>query len=279
MKTVIAFIVDPLLLLGLVILGIVAGILGALLGVGGGIIFIPVLTIVYGLTPVSAAALSLVGIIAISSWGSAIYLNKGVPNIRIGLMLEIGGVTGAIIGAMVAVYLEDWILMAVFSVVMIFSAYRMIRNGGSENIPENGDGEFEYNDLKCGETVCYDVEHKTGGTIGSMFAGMISSLTGVGGGVIKVPIMNIYMKMPIKAAAATSSYSLGITAFSGAVVYLIHGSVPLGMAAFLIIGSVIGAEAGTRISARIDASSLKKYFSLLLMASAVLMLLHAGGYV
>lgn len=270
---------DPILLLGLVILGIIAGILGALLGVGGGIIFIPALTIVYGLTAVSAAALSLVGIIAISSWGSAIYLNKGVPNIRIGLMLEIGGVAGAIIGAMIAVYLEDWILIAVFSAVMLFSAYRMIKNGGSDYTLENEDGEFEYNDLKCGESVCYDVEHKAGGTVGSIFAGMISSMTGVGGGVIKVPIMNIYMKMPIKAAAATSSYSLGITAFSGAVVYLIHGSIPLELAAFLIIGSVIGAEAGTSISARIDASSLKKYFSLLLIASAALMLLRAGGYI
>lgn len=279
MTIIIASVMDPLLLLGLVILGIVAGILGALLGVGGGIIFIPILTIIYGLTPVSAAALSLVGIIAISSWGSAIYLNKGVPNIRIGLMLEIGGVAGAIIGAMIAVYLEDWILISVFSAVMFFSAYRMIKNGGSDDTLENDDGEFEYNDLKCGESICYDVEHKAGGTVGSVFAGMISSMTGVGGGVIKVPIMNICMKMPIKAAAATSSYSLGITAFSGAIVYLIHGSVPLELAAFLIIGSVIGAEAGTRISARIDASSLKKYFSLLLMASAALMLLHAGGYV
>jgi len=270
---------EPLLLFGLVLLGIIGGILGTVLGVGGGIVFIPVLTILYGLTPVSAAALSLVGIITVSSWGAAVYLKKGVPNIRIGLLLEIGGVTGAIIGASVAVYLQDWVLMIAFSIVMLFSAYRMALSGSRDDTPENCEGEFDYYDMKCCETMRYDVEHKAGGTVSSVLAGIVSSMTGIGGGVIKVPIMNVYMKMPIKAAAATSNYSLGITAFSGAMVYLLLGAVPLEMAAFLIVGSAVGAEAGTRISSRIDASSIRKYFSLLLMASAVFMILHAGGYV
>lgn len=257
----------------------VAGILGSLFGIGGGIIFVPVLTIAYDLGPVNAAALSLVGIVAISSWGAAMYMEIGLPNVRIGLMMELGAVTGAMIGALAAAYLEDWLLMLIFSVVMVFSAYRMMFSKGEERPDCSAEKEFEYTSPKTGEVVCYGVENRVGGTVGSVMAGAVSSLTGVGGGVIKVPIMNLYMKMPVRVATATSSYTLGITAFGGAIVYLLMGSVPIEMAAFLVIGSITGSYLGVIVSERLDASSLRRYFSIVLVISAALVLLQAGGII
>ena len=269
---------DPSVMVGLILLGIVAGILGSLFGVGGGIIYIPVLTIVFGLSATEAAAISLIGIIATSAGASAYYAEKGVANVRIGLYLELGTAVGAIAGAFLAAYIQDWILMVIFSLFLFVNAGRMILSKGRDcetKDPESA--EFTYTDLKTGEIHGYDLEHKTAGTALCVIAGAYSSMTGVGGGVIKVPVMNNLMGVPMKAATATSSYMIGITAFSGAVVYLITGSVLLDYAAFVAIGSFVGMIVGTRISRIFDTASMKKYFSIVLIASSISMLLKAGG--
>lgn len=265
-------------MIGLILLGVVAGVLGSLFGVGGGIVYIPVLTIIYNLPATEAAAISLIGIIATSAGASAYYAEKGVANIRIGLYLEIGTAIGAIAGALVAAYIQDWILMVVFSVFLFINAARMILSKGRDcETKDPKDAEFDFVDLKTNETLGYDLEHKTAGTVICIAAGAYSSMTGVGGGVIKVPVMNNFMGVPLKAATATSSYMIGITAFSGAVIYLITGNVLLDYAAFVAIGSFLGMVVGTRISKKFDTAALKKYFSIVLIASALSMLLKAGG--
>ena len=184
---------------------------------------------------------------------------------------------GAIVGAFVAVMIEDWILMVVFSVFLLINAYRMVRSRGRDCGSAEGEHEFWFTDMKSGERIGYDVSHKAGGTIACIAAGAYSSMTGVGGGVIKVPIMNAYMGVPLKAATATSSYMIGITAFSGAIIYLLSGQILLEYAAYVAIGAYIGMFAGTHISKYFDTASLKKYFAIVLVASAVSMLLEAGG--
>lgn len=263
--------------MGLVIVGVVAGVLGTLFGLGGGIVIIPCLTILYGFGAAVAAAVSLIGIIAISSGGTSFFLKNNIANVRLGLFLEIGTTIGAVCGALVAAYLADWLLMTLFALVMGFSAYRMFISAcGDDGRCE--DGKYCYHDFKEDCDIQYNVENRGAGFGACIAAGAVSSMTGVGGGAIKMPVMNLAMKVPIKAAAGTSSYMIGITAFAGSVVYFLAGKVPVVEAGFVIFGAIIGAFVGTQVSKRIDFISMKKYFSVVMIFSAVSVLLKAGGY-
>lgn len=273
---------DPLILIGLMVMGLGAGVLGAMFGLGGGIIFVPVLMLVFGLAPTEAVAISLIGIIAGSVGASTVFVDRGLSNVRLGLLLEITTAAGAIVGAIVATYLEEWILMVIFAIIVYFSGYRMLRNPETVVPPkEDAQGRyaFTYHDETGPETVDYEVQHVGGGMALCTVAGMISSMTGVGGGMVKVPLMNIYMHVPIKAASATSSYMIGITAFSGAITYLLGGQVLLEYAAGVAIGAFLGALAGTVITRRVQARHLRKYFSVVVFVMATLVLLQALGVI
>lgn len=271
---------DPITLIALLAVGGSAGFLGAMFGLGGGFIFVPVLMLVFDLAPAEAAAVSLVGIIAGSVGASTVFVDKGLSNVRLGLLMEITTAAGAIIGAFVATLLQDWILMVIFSIVVFYSGIRMILNPERivEPSEENpGPLSFEYKDESMDETIRYEPQHVKGGMALCTAAGMISSMTGVGGGAVKVPLMNIYMHVPIKAASATSSYMIGITAFSGAITYFLGGQLLLGFAAAVALGAFMGSVIGTGVARKINAKHLKKYFSILLFVVATLVLLQAGG--
>ena len=268
---------DPLIiLLGLVILGLCSGLFGALFGLGGGVIFVPIL-LLSGVadSATQAVAMSLTGIIAGSVGASTVLVDKGLSNVRLGLMLEITTCIGAIIGAIVATYLESWILMVLFSVIIIYSGLRMIVN--PERTVEPSDGEetpmtFEYRDESVGEEVRYEVQNVKGGLGLCTF---------------------IYMHIPMKATSSTSSYMIGITAFSGAITYFTAGVFTQGdlsplltgagldsllpCAAGIAVGAFIGSLVGARYARRIPSGHLRKYFSVVLFAMAVLVLLQAGG--
>lgn len=269
--------VDPSVMIGLIILGIVAGIIGSLFGVGGGIIFIPVLTIVYKLPAVEAAAISLVGILSLSAGAASYYTEKKVANVRLGLYLEIGTTIGAIMGAFIAGLIDQWIIFTIFAIFVIANGLRMLFSHGKDQGSTEGEHEFYTVDTKTGETIGYDLKHKAAGSAICFIAGAYSSVTGVGGGVIKVPVMNNFMGVPMKAATATSSFMIGLTAFCGAMVYFINGQIDLEFAACVAISSYIGMLIGTRISRHFDTTSLKRYFAFVLFASAISMLLKAGG--
>ena len=271
---------DPLIMAGLIVMGCGAGILGALFGLGGGIIFVPLLMLVFGLAPTEAVAVSLIGIIAGSVGASTVFVDKGLSNVRLGLLLEITTAAGAILGAIVATLLDDKVLMVIFSAIVIYSGIRMILNPEKIVEPaEDSEGKlsFEYRDEAHGDSVRYQVQNVKGGMALCTVAGMISSMTGVGGGAIKVPLMNIYMHVPMKAASATSSYMIGITAFSGAITYFLGGQVLLGYAAGVAIGAFLGSLIGTALARRINGKHLRKYFSAVLFVMAFLVLLQAGG--
>ena len=271
---------DPIILIALVAVGLGAGVLGAVFGLGGGIVFVPVLMLVFGLAPTEAVAVSLIGIIAGSVGASTIFVNKGLSNVRLGLLLEITTATGAIIGAIVATYLEEWILMVLFACIVYVSGYRMLKSPEKVIPPSessNGRFSFRYEDEAADESVDYEVQNIGGGMALCTAAGMISSMTGVGGGMVKVPLMNLYMHVPMKAASATSSYMIGITAFSGAITYFLGGQVLLEYAAGIAIGAFLGSLAGTSLARRINAKHLRKYFSIVVFILATLVLLQAVG--
>ena len=265
----------------LMLIAIGAGIVGALFGLGGGIIFIPGLTILFGLGATDAVAASLVGIVATSTGSATGFVKKGLSNIRLGMLLEITTTIGAIVGAIIATYLENWILLILFAMVMLYSGFKMAVSPERTDIGECRENEltFEYSDPASGvENRKYEVKNVGSGMALCTIAGAVSSMTGVGGGSIKVPLMNIYMHVPIKVASATSSYMIGITAFSGAIIYLIMGAIPLQVAATVAIGAYIGAVIGTRIAGRTNASALKRYMSVVFFIIAFIMVLKAGGY-
>lgn len=272
---------DPMILMGLMILGIAAGVLGSLFGLGGGVIFVPILMLVFGLAPTEAVAISLIGIIAGSVGASTVFVGRGLSNVRLGLLLEITTATGAIIGAVIATYLEDWILVVIFAAIMIYSGIRMILNPERITEPEDGEDDmcFEYRDDAMDESIRYKVQNVKGGMAVCTFAGMASSMTGVGGGAIKVPLMNLYMHVPMKAASATSSYMIGITAFSGAITYFFAGQVLLEYAAGVAIGAFIGSVLGTKLARRMNTKHLRKYFSVVLFFMAAVVLLQTAGVI
>jgi len=270
-------VMEPVIIIGLLILGVGASFLGSLFGIGGGIIYIPFLTIVFGLSPSEAAAISLIGILATSAGAGAYYAEHGISNIRLGLYLEIGTTIGAIAGAIISAYVEDWFLSVFFIVFMLFNAARMAFGHGKDCGDEGPDHEFTVYDPKSGKTLGYDLKRKGIGSATCVVAGLYSSMTGVGGGVIKVPVMNSIMGVPMKAATSTSSYMIGITAFSGSIIYLINGTILLDYAVLVAIGSFLGMLVGTRVSAHLDTSSIKKYFSIVLVASATSVLLKLMG--
>ncbi len=270
---------EILILLGLIGLGAGAGIMGALFGLGGGVIFVPVLMLVFGMAPAEAAAVSLVGIIAGSVGASSVFIEKGLSNIRLGLLLEVTTTIGAIAGAIIAGYLQDWLLSLIFCAVMIYSAIRMILS--PEKIVEPTDSEgrmcFTYKDESNDDDITYEVQNVKAGGLTCVFAGMMSSMTGVGGGAIKVPVMNLIMHVPMKAASSTSSYMIGITAFSGAITYFVSGQLDLAFAGGVAIGAFIGAIAGSYAARKIDTKHLRRYFSVVLFIMSALVLLRVGG--
>lgn len=288
-----------IIMIGLVVLGLCSGIFGALFGLGGGVIFVPILLLSgIAATATQAVAMSLVGIIAGSVGASTVLIARGLSNVRLGLLLEITTCIGAIIGAIIATYLESWMLTVLFSAIMIYSGFRMIVNPERTVEPATGEDSpmtFRYKDESVGEDVRYEVQNVRSGMGICTFAGAISSMTGVGGGAIKVPLMNIHMHIPMKAASSTSSFMIGVTAFSGAITYFFAGVFTdsavsplltgagldslLPCAACLAFGAFCGSLAGARLARRIPSSHLRKYFSVVLFVMAVLVLLQTGGVI
>ncbi|MCL2509808.1 MAG: sulfite exporter TauE/SafE family protein [Methanomassiliicoccaceae archaeon] len=270
---------EPLLIIALVAVGIGASTIGTIFGLGGGIIFIPVLTVLFGLTANQAAAVSLVGIIATSTGAASVYVRNGSTNVRLGLLLEITTSVGAMVGAIIAGYLASWVLLLIFACVLFYSAANMIfrKEKIIADCGEEGDLNFTYVDTKEPIIRRYNVINIKSGLLMCTGAGALSSMTGVGGGAIKVPLMNVHMHVPIKVASATSSYMIGITAFSGAIIFFIHGTLLLDYAAAIAVGALVGSMIGTRIMKMIDAGPMRKYFSILLFAIAIVIILEVGG--
>ena len=274
---------DPMLILALLAVGIGASIIGAIFGIGGGIIFIPVLTVLFDLSANEAIAVSLVGIIATSTGAASYYVKAGSSNVRLGQMLGITASLGAMVGALlamfVAIHLGSWFLLCLFGCVLIYSAVMMIVRKEMVNMDPEIDNDmcFTYCDEPDPAEKRYEVVNVKSGLLVSSAAGVLSSMTGVGGGTINVPLMNVHMHVPIKVSTATSSYIIGITAFTGVVIYFIQGELLLDYAAAIAVGALLGSFVGTRAAKMIDAGPMRKYFSILLLAVAAIIFLEAGG--
>lgn len=248
---------EPLLL---TISGFAAGTLGAMFGIGGGILLVPVLVLLFGIPMTDAVPASLMCVVANSSAAAASYVEKHLSDVRLALTLELATVTGAIAGGVVAVFVAPSALALVFGVFALYVGSQMILGGSRP-----------HDTAETYEPVNYPL-----GISGSFVAGGLSALLGVGGGPLKVPLMAYGMKVPFKVATATSNLMIGVTGAASVVMYAWTGHIRLDLVAPLVVGVLIGAQTGTRMMIAAPTGLLKRLFGLLLLAIAIQMLMKGG---
>ena len=271
----------PVDVLVIFLVSIIAGFVGALFGLGGGVLIIPFLTLVEGVPVPLAVGASIVSVVATSSASAATYVQDHLTNLRLGMFLEIGTVAGAITGAFVAVFLPASVLFVLFGLVLLYATIVMIRARGidfpADVRPDRTSRILalgsQYEDHSLNRVVSYEVTRTPLTVFIGYFAGIVSGLLGVGGGVINVPTMNLVSKVPVKVASATSNFIIGVTAAASASVYLLRGDVHPLLAAPLIIGVAGGALLGTRVLKVTPPTRVKVAFGILLAAMSLLMIL------
>jgi hypothetical protein len=252
----------------MVVGGAVAGVFGSLLGLGGGILIVPLLTLVFGLDLREAVGVSLVSVIMTSSAAAGVYLERHVADLRLGMRLELFTAIGALVGGSVAFLIdEDW-LSILFAGLLGYVAITMAR-GARTTASEEPSAEGAPSDRPGG------VRNMGLGYVGATGAGLASSLLGIGGGVVKVPLMHLAMGVPLRVATATSNLMVGITAAASAVIYLLHGEIDPYVAGPTAIGVFLGASAGSRLAHRVDLRVLRWLFVAVLLYTAFQMLLLA----
>jgi len=275
---------EPLVMLLVALLCMSAGAVGALMGIGGGLIIIPLLTLGFGVPMQEAIGASLIGVIATSTGAASKYVRQGLTNVRLALFLEMSTTLGSIFGALVAVYTDQTILFLMFSILLVYSGYTMLRRKEATLTPEEVEAEGQLVDLSCRYMdpkenceISYGVKGLRKGLLFSSTAGILSGLMGVGGGLVKVPVMNICMCVPLKAATATSNFMIGVTALTGAIVFYGHGLLNSYLCAAVALGTFAGAYIGTFLMARYSSSQIRGWFAILLFVVAFTMVLKAFG--
>jgi uncharacterized membrane protein YfcA len=277
--------------------GLVAGLLGSMLGVGGGLIIVPILTLALHLPIQVAIGSSLVAIVANACTAAGIYTKARLTNIKLGLLLETTTIPGAIIGGFAAAVIAPSILNALFGLVLIYVAYTMVTRQHFISADTQPDDHLHlaepgkisdnlsssltdsYYDQNLDEVVNYKVTHIPAGLGTSFFAGILSSLLGIGGGIVNVPVMHMVMGVPMKAAIATSTFMIALTAATGAFIYQYYGNIYPFIIAPLVIGIVIGSRIGVELTQRTRGELLRHIFGGFLFLVAILMFLKTANVI
>lgn len=257
---------------------ILAGFLGALTGLGGGVVVIPLLTLGFGVDMRYAIGAALVTSIASSSGAAAAYIKEGITNVRIGMFLEIATTTGAVIGAVIAIWLDKQYIAVIFGCVLIFSAIRTITKK-EEHIDLNAPTDKLADKLKLNGSyptkdgvVAYKVRNVATGYSLMTLAGVLSGLLGIGSGALKVLAMDTAMKIPFKVSTTTSNFMVGVTAAASAVIYLQRGYIDPGLCMPIVVGVLLGAFIGSKILPKANVKRLRQLFSVVIFILALSMM-------
>ena len=255
---------------------LLAGLLGALTGLGGGVVLVPMLAILFKVDLHYAIGASLISVIATSSGSAAAYVREGYSNIRIGMFLEIATTVGAVAGAWLAVWMPARAIAIIFGLVLLYSVYlsfgrhdgeKVARNKWSDRLKMNGtypgmDGQEQH----------YAVKNISGGFATMWGAGVLSGLLGIGSGAVKVLAMDHIMRIPFKVSTTTSNFMIGVTAAASAGIYLRRGYIDPSLAAPVMIGVVVGSLVGARLLVKADVKVLRTIFSVVIFALGVEMI-------
>ena len=271
-------------ILFLFLISIFAGVFGSIVGLGGGVVIIPVLTILLGVDIHFAIGASIVAIIGTSSGAASTYVRDKVTNLRIGMFLELASTTGAIIGAAVAAYTNSAALELIFGGILLVTLVPTVMKIG-EDIPKSPELKGLSKRLGLtgsyvetnGSLVKYNAEKPAEGLAGTWVAGILSGLLGIGGGAFKVLSMDLAMKLPMKVSTTTSNFMIGVTAAASAGIYFARGDVDPLIVAPVALGILIGASLGARILLRSRNATIRKVFAIVLAVAALEMVLSALG--
>jgi uncharacterized membrane protein YfcA len=254
--------------LGIFGISIAAGLIGALAGVGGGILVIPVLTFGFGVDIRLAVGASIVSVIATSSGAAAAYVRDRITDMRVGMFLELATTTGAVCGALLAAVVAPAFLYVLLGMVLLFSATMQVTRLGEETPPTDPPSalasrlrlESSYPDRKLGREVPYSARRVPLGFVLMWIAGVVSGLLGIGSGVLKVLAMDGAMRLPMKVSSATSNFMIGVTAAASAGIYLSRGDVDPRIAAPVALGVLAGALVGARLLQHISNRAVRLVF-------------------
>jgi uncharacterized protein len=271
----------------LVALGsVVAGVVGSLVGLGGGVLVVPLLTIAFSVYPEVAVGVSIISVIATSSGAAAAYVRDRITNLRVGMFLEIATTTGAIVGAFLAIILAPGLLFVIFGVVLLVSAIPLLFKIGEE-IPQGARNDrfaqrlalaSSYHDDKLGRTIDYQVSHVPTGFGMMLVAGILSGLLGIGSGTFKVLAMDTAMRLPMKVSTTTSNFMIGVTAAASAGIFFQRGDIDPVIAAPVALGVLLGATLGAKMLTRMSNVWLKKVFVPVIVLVALNMLARGFGW-
>jgi len=278
---------DPMVLITfqILILSFIAGVFGSILGLGGGIIITPALTLLFGIDIRYAIGASIVSVIATSSGAAVAYVRDKITNMRIGMFLEIATTIGAVTGAFISGLIDPKYLYIIFGILLFYSALAMLKKKNQE-LPEgviahplanklrlNG----EYHDKVLKKDITYNAAGVYGG-FGMMYvAGVISGLLGIGSGIFKVMAMDLFMKLPLKVSSATSNFMIGVTAAASAGVYLLRGDIDPKIAAPVALGVLIGATIGVKIMENLKSKTIRMIFIPVLIFVSIQMIIKGLG--
>ncbi len=263
---------------------VAAGFLGALTGLGGGVVLVPLLTLVFGVDLRYAIGASLVSVIATSSAAAASYVRDGYSNVRVGMFLEVATTIGAVVGAMIASLVPVSAVSIVFGVVLLWSAIVSLRHLTDGSGPTEADpiatalrldGSFPAE----GRLQTYHVAHVPGGWVLMFIAGGLSGLLGIGSGALKVLAMDQVMGLPFKVSTTTSNFMIGVTAAASAGLYLHRGYIDPGLTMPVMLGVLVGATLGARLLAGAQVGALRLVFGFVIIALGAQMIWHglSGG--
>ncbi|HKV48242.1 MAG TPA: sulfite exporter TauE/SafE family protein [Candidatus Acidoferrales bacterium] len=256
---------------------LLGGYLGSLVGLGGGVVVVPLLTLIFRVDIHYAIGAALVSVIATSSGAAAAYVREGYSNVRVGMFLEMATTTGALVGAALVLYLHATLISIIFGVVLLYSAYTSMRPIPEvpHDVPPDKLATWLRMDStypEGGRLEKYHVRNVPGG-FGIMFlAGILSGLLGIGSGAVKVLAMDKAMKLPFKVSTTTSNFMIGVTAAAGAGIYLSRGYIDPGLAMPVMLGVLAGSFAGARTLAKARVGVLRLVFAVVIAVMAVEMI-------
>jgi uncharacterized membrane protein YfcA len=252
----------------LVTIGAATGLVGALLGLGGGVFLVPLLTLALGVPIRLAIAASLVSVIATASASATVNLSRGLVNVRLGLALEVATSFGGLAGGLAAAALSTRQLFLLFAVTLAAMGLVMAARAGKRNVIadlEVDPGRLGGYLTEGGTTYVYRAKRMPLAMIVSLAAGAVSGLLGLGGGILKVPVLSSFCGIPIRIASATSTFMIGVTAAASAFIYWSRGDIAMPLAAAVALGALPGSLVGARLSDYVQARSLKLVMALVLV--------------
>lgn len=267
------------LMMSLVLLpiSVIAGFIGSILGLGGGVVVVPVLTLVFGVDIRYAVAASLISIIATSSGAAASFLKDHLTNVRLAILLEVGTVFGAMSGFLLSTTLKSSSLFLCFGGFLLFSAVMMFRQKKDSraeiNHPWSEKLGLHSKFPEKGEWIHYKIANVPFGLISMYVAGVFSAILGIGSGIFKIMAMDGAMKVPMKVSSATSNFMIGVTASASAGAYFLRGDIKPEIASPVAIGIIVGAWIGAKVMPKMNAASIRKVFIVVMVIVSIQMIM------